>query len=481
MSSNPLRTFFYPESIAIIGASRNPLKIGGILTKNIIEGGYKGKVYLVNPSGESIFGFKAYKSILDVKDNVDLAIIVIPAKSVPIALRELGEKGIKAVVVISSGFAEAGNEGRALQEEVVKIARQYGIRMIGPNSFGIVSSHINLNATFGVPLKTKGSIAVLSQSGAIADGILDWFQDEGLAFSILVNLGNRGDVSESEILEFLLEDENTEAIGIYLEGLPPGGGKKFMDTLSAVSRVKPVVILKAGKSTAGAKAALSHTGSLAGNYRVYESAIRQRGGIFVEDMEGFMDTLRAYSGYIKRLKYSKIKCQHVSCSRSASTKKIAIISNSGGLGILASDEAEKIGLEVPTLPSNVVNDIRKIIPPFGNPYNPIDITAQGTPQDQYSMYTKVFEVIEKAQLVDGYVLVIEGSYPPELMGVLKDAVVNDILQKTPKPVVVNWFAAKSAVASYIFEIEKSGIPVYPTPERAVRSIHKLLTHSVVLE
>ncbi len=457
-----LKRIFYPRSVAVIGASSDPNKIGGMILNNLIKDGYKGTIYPINircgRDFSEISGVKCYSSVKEVQGEIDVAVLAIPAKYVPQALVECGEKGVKGAIIISSGFAETGEEGAKLQKEILQIAKKFGIRIIGPNCMGIVNAHANLNLWFGLRIFRRGNIALISQSGAIADGFYSWAIDENLAFSIVVSLGNRADIDEGDLLTFLKEDPYTNVIGLYIEGLPAGMGKKFLRALREVTTVKPVVVLKAGRSSSGARVSLSHTGSLAGMYEVYKAAINQYGGIVVESSEEFMDVLKALS-LIKRKK----------------GKRLAIISNSGGLAILASDEAEKIGLSVPEFPIEVQKKILGIIPPFGNPKNPVDITAQGGPEDQKNMYCKVFDIINDETLVDAVLVIVEGSYPYDLMNAIKDAICHCIAPKKKLPTVVAWVGSKRLVGDLINEVEERGLPVYPSPERAVRVLKHVLT------
>ncbi|MCD6300846.1 MAG: CoA-binding protein [Staphylothermus sp.] len=458
-----LNYFFYPSSVAVIGASKNPNKIGGIIINNLVKSGYKGKIYPVNiKCGEEyneIAGLKCYKTILDIPDTVDTAVIVVPARFVPDVVEDCGKKGIKSLIIISSGFAETGKEGKKLQDKVIEIAKKHGIRIIGPNTLGIVNTNHNLNLWFGMPIRLKGKISFISQSGAIADGLFGVAQDEGIGFNIVVSLGNRADVDEADLMLYLKDDSFTRVIGIYLEGLPPGAGRRFLEALKETSTVKPVVVLKGGRSIAGSRATLSHTASMAGSYEVYVSAIKQFDGIPVESMEEFLDTLKAFV-YIDRYKSTQ--------------KRIAIITNSGGLGILAADAAESLGLSIPEFPRSVQEEIMKVIPPFGNPMNPVDITAQGTPEDQYKMYSEVFKIVNDPSLVDGIIVIVEGSYPYELMKAIKDALVKEIAPNRRLPVIVCWFGALSDIRDLVKDVEKSGLPVYMYPERAVKVMKNIL-------
>src|SRR5690606_2913126 len=289
-----LETFYEPKSVAVIGASRDPEKLGYAVVKNLIEGGYVkiGKVYPINPKGGEVLGLPAYPSVLDVEDPIDLAVIVIPYKFVPGAMKECGEKGIPSVVVITAGFREAGKEGLERERELMQIAKQYGIRVTGPNCLGVIDTFTPLNASFAAGTPPKGPINFMSQSGALGTAVLDWSLAGELGFSKFVSLGNKADVSEIDLLQMWADDPNANVIMAYIEGVP--SGREFIDTARLASKKKPIVAVKSGVTQAGSRAVSSHTGSLAGSEQAYAAAFKQAGIIRAHTMEQLFDFARAF-------------------------------------------------------------------------------------------------------------------------------------------------------------------------------------------
>jgi len=430
-----LERMFYPESVAVIGASADPRKLGHTILKNIIDGGFRGKVYPINPKGGEILGLKAYQSILDVPDNVDLAVIIIPAKFVPEVMEDLGKKGVKAAIIISGGFREAGNE--ELEEQVLKIARRKGIRIIGPNCQGINNTHHQLCASW--PLTTlKGRIAIASQSGTVAAALADWSQNDGIGFSTFVSLGNKSDVDEVDIIEFFSEDENTAAIALYVEGVRDG--RRFMEAARRCK--KPIVVLKPGVTERGAKAIESHTKSMAGRDVVFDAACRQSGIVRAKNLEELYDFAKAFA-YLKTF----------------TGERILIITSSGGSGILATDVLESNGLKVFEVDEELKSRLRELVPAHGILDNPIDLTGDATAE----MYLNVFKA--SFDYADAFLLIfgdpIEGA---------ADAVIeiSEIANKAEKTVVVAFLGGAEVEKAEVAKMHKHGIPVFPTPERAAK-------------
>ena len=449
--------FFRPSSVAVIGASSNRLKVGGVVLANIINDGYKGKIYPINPTTQEILGLKSYPSVLDVKEPIEMAVVVVPAKSVPSVMEDCGKKRIKGVVIISSGFAEAGSDGMALQEKIVEIARKYKIRIIGPNCLGIISTHSRLNASFGIPTRRRGNIAFVSQSGALAEGILGWAQDMGIGFSIYVSIGNKADVDEAELIEYLKDDKDTRVVCLYVEGISEG--RKFIDSAQKASSLKPIIVIKGGMTDSGARAAASHTGSLAGSSQIYDAAFRKAGVVRVDSLEALMDAAKVLSS-----------------QRPARGDRVVIVTDAGGVGILAADSCELLGLSVPPVSSSVQEEIMKYIPPFGSARNPIDITGAGTPLEHAAMFEHVVKVVRENALADILLLCTEGSHPRELMEANRDVMLR-IASKLEMPVVVSWLGAESSLRECHEEIERAAnVPVFLTPERAARACSILASY-----
>ncbi|MPZ96341.1 MAG: CoA-binding protein [Propionibacteriales bacterium] len=350
-----------PKSIAVIGASNEEGKIGNSVMKNLINGGYQGEIHPVNPKSDEILGKPAFKSITDVPGDVDVAVFAVPAKFVAAALEECGAKGVAGAILIPSGFAETGNQ--ELQDEVVAIGRKTGVRLLGPNIYGYYYTPENLCATFCTPYDVKGSVALSSQSGGIGMAILGFSRSTKMGVSAIVGVGNKADIDEDDLLTFFEQDDNTNLIAMHLEDLKDG--RAFAETAQRVSKQKPVVVLKAGRTDMGARAASSHTGALAGNDKVYDDILRQSG---VVRAPGLNDMLE-YAHGLPLLPTPK-------------GENVVIITGAGGSGVLLSDACVDNDLTLMTIPDDLDQAFRKFIPPFGAAGNPVDITG-GEPPATY--------------------------------------------------------------------------------------------------
>ncbi|MEZ0394437.1 MAG: acetate--CoA ligase alpha subunit [Desulfurococcaceae archaeon] len=450
--SDQLAALFRPRSVAVIGASREPNKIGHIILKNLKEYGYKGRIYPINPNATEIEGLKAYPSVLDVPDEIDVAIVAIPEKLVLEAAEQCGRKGVKHLVVITSGFGEVGNV--EAERKLVEIARKYGMRVLGPNIFGYVYTPFKLNATFG-PLEVKeGPIAFLSQSGALGIALMGWTIMEEIGLSALVSLGNMADVDVLELAEYLADDPETKVITVYLEGLKPGSGRRFVEVMSKVTKRKPVIVIKAGISQRGAAAVASHTGSLAGNAQVYAAAFKQAGVIQANTVEEMFDWARAFA--------------YLPLPKGEST---LIVTNGGGVGVLATDAAEKHGVPL-LMPSEELKErLRKAMPWFGSPKNPVDLTGQAVVEN----YISALETALEASEVDNIVVLYCRTAVLDPRD-LANAIVGLAKKRgLSKPVLVAMVGGED-VAQAIRMLNRHGIPAYPSPERAVTSLAKVLEY-----
>ncbi|NJE11817.1 acetate--CoA ligase family protein [Thermococcus sp. LS2] len=432
--------FFYPSSVAIFGSFKKGAIAYEIL-KNIVEGGFEGKVIPINPKGGKleISGKKfGIKKKLD--EKVDVAIIAIPAKLVPELIEEIGDK-IKGAVVISAGFSEIGNI--ELERELVKKAREKEVRIIGPNCAGIFGVHGKFFGSFEVRVE-KGGLALISQSGAFGGAALAMGNEEGIGFSAFVSYGNAADLTESDFLRYFADDENTRIIALYIEGVKDG--RKFIEALKYATSKKPVIILKAGKSESGSKAAQSHTGSLAGSYEIYKAAFAQFGAIEVEEMEELFDAAKAFEMYEK------------------AGKRIAIITNSGGPGVLATDKAERLGLEIAKLSEETVKALREFLPPQCSVKNPIDLIADA----DYERYKRTIEIVGKDENVDALLVI---CVPP--IFIPSEEIAKAVIDaKCEKPIIVN-FMAGELVREGVKLLAERGIKNFLTPERAAKALYWL--------
>ncbi|MEM3013138.1 MAG: CoA-binding protein, partial [Candidatus Bathyarchaeia archaeon] len=319
-----LDAFFRPRSIAVVGASREPEKVGHRIVKNLVEYGFKGHIFPINPNADKILGLKCYKSILEVPEQVDLAVIVVPGKIVPTVAEECGKKGVKGLVVISAGFSETGREGTQLEKELLAICRKYNIRMQGPNCLGLINTQNRMNATFAAAQPSAGNIAFISQSGALGSTILNWALQNDVGFTSFISLGNEADLTAADFLEFLAEDEQTRAVGLYIEGVKDGS--HFIEVAKKISMKKPVIVLKSGTTDVGVRAVSSHTGSLAGSDVAFSAAFRKAGIIRVDRLEELFELVLAFEN-----------------QPLPKDKNVLIITNGGGPGILVADACEKMG------------------------------------------------------------------------------------------------------------------------------------------
>ncbi len=427
-----------PDAVAVIGASGEAGKIGNSVMKNLINGGYRGKIYPINPSADEIMGLQAYKSVRDVPGAIDVAVFALPAKFVASALVECGEKKIPGAVLIPSGFAETGNvEG---QQEIQAIGRKYGVRLMGPNIYGFYYTWKNLCATFCTAYDVKGHAALSSQSGGIGMAIIGFSRSAKMGVSAIVGLGNKSDIDEDDLLTFFEQDDNTHIIVQHCEDLKDG--RAFAEVAKRVSRKKPVVVLKAGRTSMGARAASSHTGALAGNDRIYDDVLRQAGVIRAKALREMLEYARA----IPKLPTPK-------------GENVVIITGAGGSGVLLSDACVDNGLKLMAMPGDLDAAFRKFIPPFGAAGNPVDITGGEPPKTYQNTIRLGLEDDRIHSLILGYWHTI--VTPPMVFAKLVVEVVDEFRAKgIHKPVVVSLAGDVEVeeAAEYLFD---HGIPAYP--------------------
>jgi len=452
-----LDKLLHPESVAIIGASPDKKKVGYAALRNMVLSGFKGRLYAINPKADQygeIEGVKVYASINDIEDEVDLAVICIPARFIPSLMEDLGQKGVKYAAVITAGFKETGSEGAELEKKIVEIARKYGVRIVGPNILGVVDTSAPMNASFAERSPIKGDVAFLSQSGALLTGILDWSCAEGIGYSSFVSLGNKADLDETDFIEALADDEHTLAIFAYLESI--SRGPDFVKVCKSVTRKKPVIVIKSGRSIAGARAASSHTGSMAGADTTYNVAFEKAGVIRADDSQELFDMAFAFS-------FMPIP----------EGNKIVIITNAGGPGILATDAAEKSGLELATLSTEFKDKLKSFLPPAANFNNPID--ALGTAQAED--YGKVLELSLLSDDVDGVILILTPQAMTEDQETADKII--EIRNKYPHKPIITVFIGGEILGPSIYQLKKNKIPCFPHPERGVRAMGALAEYDQI--
>jgi len=444
-----LDAFFEPKSVAIIGASNDPEKLGHAVVKNLIDCGYvnHGKIFPINLSAEEILGYQAFPSVLDVPDKIDLAVIVIPYPLVPAALRTCGEKEIPAVIVISAGFREAGKEGLEREMELISIAKEFDLRLIGPNCLGVIDTFTPINASFSAGMPPGGPLAFMSQSGALGTAVLDIALSGRLGLSRFVSLGNKADVDEIDLLNAWVEDENSRVILIYTEGM--SNGQEFIQAARQVSKKKPIVAIKSGVTQSGSRAVASHTGSLAGSEQAYQAAFYQAGVLRAETMESLFDVALAL-GYQPEL----------------TGDRIAIVTNAGGPGILATDALEHSGLKLARLRNETIKNLEQYLPDAASAANPVDVLGDAR-ADRYNF---ALETVISDPNVDAVLVVLTPQAMTEIEATAE--AVGIVANKTDKPILA-CFMGEKQVRAGIEILQSNKVPNYPFPERAAQAFRSM--------
>jgi acetyltransferase len=446
---------FRPRGIALIGASTDPARLGYGMARNLLHSGYQGTVHLVNLHGGTLFGQPIYRSILQVPDPLDLAVLLIPAPSIPQVLQQCGERGVQAAVIAAGGFREVGAAGAALEQEITSIARQYRMRLLGPNCIGLIDTRLPLNVTFlPPPGPPSGGVAFLSHSGAICAALIDWARSQGFGFSRLISLGNQADLNETDLLAPVAADPATRVLTLYLEGLPDG--PRFVQQAAQVTRQKPVVALKVGRFASGQRAAASHTGALAGQDSAYQAAFRRAGVVRANTTEELFDWAHALSW----------------CPLPAG-RAMAVLTNAGGPGVTAADALEAHGLALAALKPATIDGLSQLLSPPASLHNPVDMLASATPE----VYAGCLQVLLADPGVDGALVIIPPppTYPAEAIA----QVLTPLIQASSKPVVIALMGERLIeTAASLFR--RARIPEYRFPERAAAALSVLCQRAEML-
>ena len=455
MGVNKLEKIFRPESIAVVGASEKEGSIGSALMRNLIEGGYAGDVYPINPRRNTVHGLPAHSSVLALKSSIDLAILAAPIISIPEIVKECSEAGVQGAVIISAGGKESGAKGRELEAAINQEAEPSGLRIIGPNCLGVICSRSKLNASFASHMPLPGRMAFISQSGAICTSILDLSIREKIGFSYFVSLGSMLDVNFGDMIDYLGGEPDVSSIVMYVENL--NRFRYFMSAARAVSRIKPVIVLKAGRTRAGAVAAASHTGALAGEDAVYDAAFKRAGILRVKTFEELFD------------------CAELLAKQpQVSGNGLAIITNAGGPGVMAADALSDYGVEPVKLSPETLSKLDKILPPYWSHANPVDLLGDASPE----LYKKAVEICLEDSKVDGLLIMFAPVALRNMADMAKPLV--NLLRKRPYPVFASCMGGPDVEkAREIFNL--SGIPTFDTPERAVRAFMALYRYSKNIE
>lgn len=442
---------FRPRSLAVVGASRNPRKLGYVLLDNLLKSRFPGRLLPVNPKAESVLRLPAYASVDDVPGPIDLAVIVAPAESVPEVLESCGKRGVRAAVIITAGFREIGERGAEQERIVAEIARRHGIRLVGPNSLGVIDTFGRLNASFAEGMPPSWEVGVLSQSGAMATAILDWANDTDVGFSKFVSLGNMADLTEVDFLRSWCDDDEVRVAVSYLEGIRDG--RAFMEAARAFTARKPLVVMKVGSTDAGRRAAMSHTGALAGSDRIVEAAFQQVGIVRAMTMEELFDFTRCFA-------FAPLP----------TGPGVAIVTNAGGPGVMAADAVERVGLALAPLRDATRDRLRAHLPASAGLGNPIDVIGDA----DADRYHGALDAVIEDDTVDTLLVMMTPTAVAE-----PEATARLIagLRKVHEKPVMAVFMGGVAVQRSRDILEAEHVPVYNYPERAVRAIEAMVRYA----
>ncbi|MBW6468443.1 MAG: acetate--CoA ligase family protein, partial [Coriobacteriia bacterium] len=441
----PLAHLLRPRAVAVIGAAREPGKVGHVVLANLLNGRFAGHIYPVNPRADEVLGLACYDSVLDAPPPVDLAVVAVPAQYVPGVISECGQAGVGAAIVITAGFTESGPQGAALQREVLERARQGGVRLLGPNCLGLVSTHSNLNASFAGAMPPAGGIAFISQSGALGTAILDRAADDGLGVSHFISVGNRADISEPDLLNALEADSNATVIALYLESV--ADGPRFLEAAGSAVRSKPVLALKAGASDSGARAVSSHTGSLAGSDVAYDSAFRHVGIIRAHSVQDLFDFSAGFS------------LQPVLAGSG-----IAIVTNAGGPAVMATDAADAESIALATFSTETLTRLRASLPDAAALYNPVDVLGDAGAD----RYRETLDALYFDPGVHAVLVILTPQAMTDPAAVARTVVA--AARKRSDVTTLSCFMGGPLIHEAARILAAGGIPNYPTPERAIHTL-----------
>ncbi len=452
MNTHYLTSLFTPGSVALFGASDRVDSVGGVVFKNLLGSGFKGRIYGINPKRETVQGEKAYASLDDIDETPELAVVATPATSIPAIVEACGERGIRMMLILSAGFREIGAEGRKLEDRVIDLVRRYDIRLMGPNCLGLIRPDIGLNITFGNNNATPGSLALVSQSGAICTAILDWAESNEIGFSAVVSTGIAADLDFGDYLDYLASDPRTKAILLYIEGIKDA--RRFMSSVRAAARIKPVIALKVGRHAAGAEASMSHTGALVGSDRTFSAALSRSGVLRVETVSQLFAAAKALS--TPRYK--------------SASERLVIITNGGGPGVMAADRATDMGIELSVLGEATLAALDEVLPSVWSRNNPVDIIGDAPPE----RYQQAIDICLKDPGVDGAIVILTPqamTRPTEVAEAVVAAA-----KDSKKPVMASWMGgAQVAEAHDVFN--DAHVPGFGTLENAVDAFSYLARYN----
>ncbi|MBW1998929.1 MAG: CoA-binding protein [Deltaproteobacteria bacterium] len=452
-----MKYFFEPRSVAVVGASTNPKKDGNIILRNIIDSDFSGEIYPINPNATEVCGLKAYPSLLDVPGEVDLVVIIIPARFSPQVMEDCARKGVKAVIIEAMGFSEIGEQGKKLQDRIVEIAKKNGIRVMGPNCTGIVSRDL-VTSFFPIKDVPKGNVTMIGQSGLLAAGMAsDIIVNRTLNVRKICSIGNKCDLNENDLLEYFAEDDQTHVISMYLESI--SDGSRFVRLARHVTPRKPVILLYGGRTGAGAQAAKSHTGSIASNARIVDTALKQSGCIKAED-------------FVELKEFAKV----FSTQPIPRGNRVAVVTAAGSVGVVVSDLCEERGLGLPELTAGSVKDLQEIFPEWMLPKNPIDLWFSIEQIGLAKALEKSMRASLSAPNIDALVVILAGfEYTVE---VIEKRIVQEIAQQYGKPVIVCMLVGYNKYKNLILEKLGVDMPVFTSLASGIKALSKLCEYGM---
>jgi acetyl coenzyme A synthetase (ADP forming)-like protein len=462
-----LDSIFSPQSLAVVGASKTPGKVGHDIFVNILKGGYRGTLYPVNPKARSVSSVKAYATISDIPDSIDLAMIILPPRPALTAVKEAIDKGIKGLVIVSAGFREVGGEGLEIENTIVGLCREAGVRVVGPNCLGVINplANVRLNASFSARMPKPGNISFISQSGALCTAVLDFAADRDFGFSKFISIGNKADIDELDLLRYFHKDEDTEVIMLYLEELRRG--PEFIEAVKEITsgdiRPTPVLVIKSGRTAAGAQAAASHTGALAGTEGVYDAIFQQSGIIRVDSIVQLFDFATAFA-YKNESSLGKFR------RKVPAGNRVAIVTNAGGPGIVATDMTVTSGLQLARFQDETIEVLASHLPKTANLENPVDVIGDA-PMDRYE---NALAAVIRDEGVDGALVILTPQSMTDVLGTA-EAIVR-IARRSPKPILC-CFMGIIDVSSGVRYLQEHGVPVFKFPENAAKTFGALYQYS----
>jgi acetyltransferase len=452
MNAHYLTSLFTPESIALYGASDKPDSVGGVVFKNLLTSGFKGRIYAINPKRDEVQGQKAFSSLDDIDETVDLAVVATPARGIPGIVEACGERGVKMMLILSAGFRETGVEGRRLEDRVTELSRRYGIRLMGPNCLGIIRPDKGLNITFGNNNARPGNLAFVSQSGAICTAILDWAEKNDIGFSAVVSTGIAADLDFGDYLDFLVSDPATKAILLYIEGI--NNSRRFMSSLRAAARIKPVIALKVGRHAAGAEASMSHTGALVGSDETFAAALSRSGVLRVETVGQLFAAAKALSSTHYRGK----------------SERLVIITNGGGPGVMAADRAADQEIEMSSLSADTLMALNEVLPSVWSHGNPVDIIGDAPPE----RYQQALDICLEDPGVDGAIVILTPQAMTKPTDVA-EAIIKSA-KKSNKPIMTSWMGGRQVEEARL-RFNNAHVPDFRTLENAVDAFSYLARYN----